>query len=621
MIQKIIFTGSMDSDTSPELMPSSSGRYRLNVRIANTENGNEEAAEIPKGNTLLAYTLPPGLNYVIGSKEYEKINVIVYFIWNQLGEHRILLYDEVSNVLVLILEGDFLNFKKENLITGINFVELDATNHLLYWTDFRNEPRKINIEKGIAYSQGDYINGYPFPFEERWITRIKQPPAFPPISSWSNDTAQKINYLFKKNFTFQYLYIYDDFEESSYSPISTYSFPVTVLGTPTTGEDFQTQDNKLSVTVNTGSSIVKKIRISGKETNGLDYVIIAELDKNILGIGDDTTYTISFYNNGNYQIEELKKSIKLFDNVPLMSQSQEIIDGRISDGLIVEGYDPVIIDAKFNLTYEGWNSNPNSFFPAKSYLKSGGAYLLGIVYYDTYGNRSGLTNIVDEKTTNLINTGTNRYGTRLFIPFLTDSLYDVPHGSPNLDMEYVPIVNAEIYHHPPEWAKYYQILRSRNEVIGRYIQFSAQQVYYANELTYPTPPASAKYIVVDISNITGRYLIENPNSRLVYDFVKGDRIRFIANREWSSLSPVGEIPPVGSGLTILGSPTSTNTIDSFFTFCDVEIVSYDAGNGRLKINFDSTTMPHNIEAGVLFEIYSPSDNPHLQYIIIYLSLP
>ena len=50
-------------------------------------------------------------------------------------------YNTLSKELVLLVRGGFLNFHKNNKITGINLIE-----DLLFWTDNRNQPRKINIK-------------------------------------------------------------------------------------------------------------------------------------------------------------------------------------------------------------------------------------------------------------------------------------------------------------------------------------------------------------------------------------------------------------------------------------------------------------------------------------------
>ena len=49
-------------------------------------------------------------------------------------------YDTVNNQLTLLVRGSFLNFSTTNRIYGINKLE-----DLLFWTDNRNQPRRINI--------------------------------------------------------------------------------------------------------------------------------------------------------------------------------------------------------------------------------------------------------------------------------------------------------------------------------------------------------------------------------------------------------------------------------------------------------------------------------------------
>ena len=49
--------------------------------------------------------------------------------------------DVTTNALKLLAVGSFLNFSKTNKIFGINLLD-----DLLYWTDNRNQPRKINVE-------------------------------------------------------------------------------------------------------------------------------------------------------------------------------------------------------------------------------------------------------------------------------------------------------------------------------------------------------------------------------------------------------------------------------------------------------------------------------------------
>ena len=51
---------------------------------------------------------------------------------------------EPDGSLLPLVTGEFLNFSKVHLITGINLIE-----DLLFWTDNYNQPRKINITTAI----------------------------------------------------------------------------------------------------------------------------------------------------------------------------------------------------------------------------------------------------------------------------------------------------------------------------------------------------------------------------------------------------------------------------------------------------------------------------------------
>jgi len=58
-----------------------------------------------------------------------------------------------TNAIKLLVRGSFLNFSKSNKIFGINLLE-----DLLFWTDNRNQPRKINVTKAnpTALSSPNY---------------------------------------------------------------------------------------------------------------------------------------------------------------------------------------------------------------------------------------------------------------------------------------------------------------------------------------------------------------------------------------------------------------------------------------------------------------------------------
>lgn len=380
-------------------------------------------------------------------------------------------------------------------------------------------------------------------------------------------SATSTNHLFKKLFQFKHKFIYDDYEESAYSPISVYAFPETT-GDPSKPDDIVLQYSILNVTVQTGSSIVKKIRVVAKEVNSANFSLIAEFDKSELIIADNSTYTFPFINDGNYVPIEINDSIKLFDSVPLLAQTQEFFfSNRMVWGLITEGYDNVPIDMNIRIYHDTFIASiNNNHFPNQSFLKSSGVYTVGIVYYDTLGNRSGVANIVHGKSTELQPNGT--YGTTMYIPFLTDPNY--APGVTTALMNNIPKVDCEIYNNPPTWATHYQIVRSKNLSVSKYLQFTAKAVTY-----------TGNNIELIVNNIYTDYKTAYPLSTLDYGFTKGDRIRFIAPR------------------------ASSTTIGTPFFFNDSEIIDFDEGTGKLIVR-DNFSAPSGMVAGVLFEIYTPS---------------
>ena len=623
MLQKKNFVKGINSDTADELLPNGMDRYRLDVRVISPENGNMGYIETMNGNTLVDYALPFGNNYCIGSREYELVGKVYYFVFNDELNHSILEYDIAENVVNLVLSGSFLNFDREYLITGINFVELDPDNHLMYWTDNLNEPRKLNIEKAKFYSAGDYVNGYKSPFDPEWINRIKIPPTTPSYK-WDNDTTKDINYLLNKLYTFKLRFVYDDKEISACSPISSYDYPNVVRSGGASGPT-DTQDNFIQINVSTGSSIVKRIQILAKEVNEVNYYQIADLDKSNLGISDDSIYTYVWYNDNTAIPVEINQSIKLFDNVPLKSQSQEIMTNRIMDGFITEGYDPVEIDFKMDYL-KFWSGSVHEIYQdyvdntgvlaQKSYLKAGGVYTFGIVYYDS-PNRSGVTNINSGNILDIQNNG--KYGTTLYVPFFNyfdgNSPYNnsTGHAMPDLEMKF----KWSLYNLAPSWATHYQIVRSKNKYCDKFFQFCAEAIRYVDTDGNDVDASVSTDIYIYINNSYDRYKAETGQSALVFSPVKGDRIRFLANPIYSQINdyPVLQTPNalqyIGynlSALTVLDFQFHTPPVTpspALMNMGDSEIISFDPATGIVHIK-NSSNIPHWLLPGVLFEVYAPS---------------
>jgi hypothetical protein len=103
----------------PSGLPSGDNGFENDVLVKNI-------TPFPSGEIQVNSRLPDTLQ--VGDKIYIGYNNTI---------HR---YNPISDSLDLLVRGDFLNFSQKNKITGINLID-----DLLFWTDNRNQPRKINV--------------------------------------------------------------------------------------------------------------------------------------------------------------------------------------------------------------------------------------------------------------------------------------------------------------------------------------------------------------------------------------------------------------------------------------------------------------------------------------------
>ena len=238
-------------------------------------------------------------------------------------------------------------------------------------------PIPANVNPSYAVAK----NFYPDPFLEEFIDAIKYPTICEPAVSIKQDATRKINLIQNKIFQFRIKLVYDDNEKSVLSPYSRIPDLPISCGSNST----QTSFNYVEVNFNSqrlfdlGSlAIIKRVELYVREHNTGKVKYITALDKwQFL----QNNNTFNFYNDGIYQAIDDATALKNYDALPLLSKSQEFGTNRIEYGGITEGYDPVCVDAKLNLSYEANVSNKvfsfsgkiyiRNFFAATSYLRRG----------------------------------------------------------------------------------------------------------------------------------------------------------------------------------------------------------------------------------------------------------
>lgn len=339
MIEKILFYGGLNSDDEDRFLPDGDYRYALNIRNSKGDKSSQGAFENTKGNAPISFTLPNGINKCIGGRYDDVNNRVFYFIYNNLSSHSIYEYNVGSGGVTLIMQSSALNFDKEYPILSINIID-----DLMYWTDKKNPPRKINIERARS---GGYTT-----IDEQSISRIQYAPNYSPLVEYGSDVSVNYNKVRGKMFQFKYSYVYEDNEISAFSPVSKIAIPPNQIIYDFDGYYELSIDNHIAITLNTGNFLCKRIQIIARESNNTDWYIVKELDKDELNIDDDDQYIYKFFNDEIYLPITQASANRLFDFVPLKVGAQELVDGnRMIDSDITEGYDNITVDAEVQPFY------------------------------------------------------------------------------------------------------------------------------------------------------------------------------------------------------------------------------------------------------------------------------
>ncbi len=153
-IKNNFLSSKMNQDIDDRLMPNNEYRYALNLEVNRSENSDVGTLQNILGNSL---AINGDFRALTGVSDLECIGVLAddssdsmyLFFTNYTGtgystsaSNYIYVYNTKQNTSVKLVTGAFLNFSTQSPIYGINIVE-----NLLFWTDNRNQPRKINVQK------------------------------------------------------------------------------------------------------------------------------------------------------------------------------------------------------------------------------------------------------------------------------------------------------------------------------------------------------------------------------------------------------------------------------------------------------------------------------------------
>jgi len=202
----------MNKDLNPRLVPSKEYIDAKNAAVLNSENGDSGLLQNVDGNTMLTNLgLTDEYLEIIGFYTDRALDRMFVFVtnWNDtsLGDstrfaseqssHYICMYNISSGQSTILVSGSFLNFNKSSRMLGINLLE-----DLLFFTDNRNQPRKINVK--LAAANTSYYT------EESNISVLKYFPWKAPQLSKNKLSSNQTNkyplllnseFIIKNNFT------------------------------------------------------------------------------------------------------------------------------------------------------------------------------------------------------------------------------------------------------------------------------------------------------------------------------------------------------------------------------------------------------------------------------------
>lgn len=392
-IKNTFLGGKMNKSIDDRLLPEGEYRDALNIQVTKNdigEDSNTGVAHTIKGNSLSYTTLGLDNTYdIIGHLFDDRKNKAYFFVTNN-SDHRIYGWDAStpSAAPIIIVSGPFLNFNKANRITGINILE-----DLLFWTDNRNQPRRIDV----TLADNTYYNA------EHKISVAKYAPWEAPEIQVGYDPTIQSDLLEEEFVRFAYRYKYKNYEYSIISPFSQIAFEMGE-GATANNEMSEADEEKAfkltenHIVVNRANKVDISIPLPSTSPTS-DYEIVAidvlykQSDSAAVRVIETIDVTDSLSQTNGYHTYVYKSKqpkftlsedqvTRAFDNVPLRAQAQEVVGNRVVYGNFTQNYNVPNID--YDVYYSVKN---DTNYPHHS-IKQRRTYEVGIVLVDKYGRTS-----------------------------------------------------------------------------------------------------------------------------------------------------------------------------------------------------------------------------------------
>jgi len=387
-IKRTFNVGKMNRDIDDRMVPPGEFREGFNINIGQSEGSDVGAVENLLGNELVAQCGLSGSPVCIGSLKDNGTEKIYFFvttnsIYNETntGSHGIYEYDQKSKQTTALLVSTQLNFHTSFPMSGVNIVE-----DLLFFTDNRNAPRKINVvtaRNNISY----YTTT---PSIDNLISVCKFAPyESPTLISAINDPAISSTFLQLKLVRFSYRWQFEDNEYSTLAPFTPICFSrlnqtdtiSAALGNFGEIETFVNAINKIQLQIPTPQGYgISNVELIYKESGSSALYVVEDIE-----VTTEPFINFTYSSTDPFRTLPGDQLTRVYDAVPRKAQAQEIGGGRLVYGNFLQNFN--IPQIAFTITRTGENSARNSILSNQS-VKSRRTYQVGIVLADQFGRQS-----------------------------------------------------------------------------------------------------------------------------------------------------------------------------------------------------------------------------------------
>ena len=403
-IKRLFNASRMNRDVDDRLVQPGEYREALNINVSKSEGSDMGAVENVLGNKLVVNNGGLSDLKTIGQYRDNGNEKIYYFVttnntYNEIqsGSNKIIEYDQKSNKSTTLVDNAGLNFHQNYPITGINLVD-----NLLFFTDDRNPPRKINVE--TARNNTNHYSS--LALIDNIISVAKYAPysaaTIIGVSNVGEDgTIITSNFLENKLIRFSYRYQFEDGEYSVLAPFTPICFsrlsnPDIISSDIQNFGEIETFVNaiksvqlSISIPVNFG---ITGVELVDKETGSSTLYVV---EKKII----TTENSINFF----YKSQDPFKTLpadqltRVSDAVPKRAKSQELAGGRLIYGNYIQNFD--IPQLKFQVTKHSDSDAKYVALDSNMSVKSRRTYQVGVVLCDKFGRQTPVILSEDGKDT------------------------------------------------------------------------------------------------------------------------------------------------------------------------------------------------------------------------------